>query len=204
MRHRPHTPPPAVPRPAELLTGQHPFRGDSHYNTLRNIVHPSVRPATLGLVSAEAASLLDGLLTRDPRARLGSPDGGGALAVTQHPWFAGLDWHAIYRREVAPGYRPPTASAADTSLFDPEFTRENPVDSVASSVGDGLAYERRRMLAPMEGDDDDDDVTAAGADETVTTPPPDTPEAGQAAGDGDEAAGGKPLWYFPRWDVALE
>ena len=174
-------------------------------------MHPSVRPSTLGIVSAEAASLLDGLLTRDPRTRLGSPDTGGALAVTKHPWFAGLDWHAVYRREVAPGYRPPTASPADTSLFDAEFTRENPVDSVASSVGDGLAYERRRMLNPMEGDADSDGAGAPPGEHNPTLA--ESPARGRASASAATVPGStseagtdadKPLWYFPRWDVALE
>ncbi|KAA0159288.1 hypothetical protein FNF28_05923 [Cafeteria roenbergensis] len=185
---------------SELLTGQHPFRGDSHYNTLRNMVHPAVQPMTLGLVSAEAASLLASLLTREPKHRLGSPESGGALAITRHPWFAGLDWHAVYRREVLPGYRPPTASPADTSLFDSEFTRESPIDSVASSVGDGLAYEQRRLRAPME--DDVAGGSALGEAEPLVRGASPTPGA-----DGEGAslsADGTPLWYFPRWEVALQ
>jgi serine/threonine protein kinase len=184
---------------SELLTGQHPFRGDSHYNTLRNMVHPAVHPATLGMVSSGAASLLAGLLAKDPSKRLGSAEMGGALGLTRHPWFAGLDWEAVHRREVFPGYKPVTTTPTDLSLFDSEFTRETPIDSVASSVGDGLEFERQRLGLPME--DDDVPLTTPAAGKTVEelsekllveASPPVT------ATDSD-----RPTWYFPGWDVAM-
>jgi hypothetical protein len=168
------------------------------------MVHPAVRPSTLGLVSSQASSLLSGLLAKDPKARLGSPETGGALTITRHPWFAGLDWSAVLRKEVLPGYRPPTASADDTSLFDSEFTRESPVDSVASSVGDGAHYERRRLELPMEGDDVTSDKRAVAAAEAAAALQKEaavaTPSgAASSAADAD----GLPLWHFPRWEVTI-
>lgn len=199
--------------PTELLTGQHPFRGDTHYNTLRAMVHPAVRPSTLGLVSAQAASLLSGLLAKDPKDRLGSPETGGALTITRHPWFSGLDWSAVLRREVHPGYRPPTGSADDTSLFDSEFTRESPIDSVASSVGDGAHYERRRLELPMEGEEDASKRGAVAAAEAAaalkddsSTPSVAAVAAAEAASQGDTAADSEevqPLWHFPRWELTI-
>lgn len=32
---------------SEMLTGKHPFRGRTHYETLKNIVHPSTYSCTV-------------------------------------------------------------------------------------------------------------------------------------------------------------
>jgi serine/threonine protein kinase len=66
---------------SELLTGKHPFRGPTHYGTLKNIVSPIVPPATIGLVSRNAGELMLGLLAKNPKDRLGSEAVGGMAAV---------------------------------------------------------------------------------------------------------------------------
>lgn len=39
--------------------------------------------------------------------RLGYKLGGGGLQdIKAHPWFAGVDWDGIYRKEVAPPFEP--------------------------------------------------------------------------------------------------
>jgi hypothetical protein len=40
--------------------------------------------------------LLQKLLTRDPTQRIGNC---GAHEIKQHPFFADVDWNAVYRRE---------------------------------------------------------------------------------------------------------
>ncbi len=47
------------------------------------------------------------LLTRDPACRLGCMDrDGGEEAITVHPFFTGLDWEKLNRREIAPPFTP--------------------------------------------------------------------------------------------------
>ena len=62
---------------------------------------------------------VQGLLTRDPRARLGTAT--DAAEVMEAPFFAGLDWHALFRGRVKPPFSP-DASDDDTKYFDEQFT----------------------------------------------------------------------------------
>ena len=66
---------------SELLTGRHPFRGPSHFETLKRVVQPSVAPNTLSLMPPAAADLCARLLVKDPDRRLGSTRMGGAATV---------------------------------------------------------------------------------------------------------------------------
>ena len=45
------------------------------------------------------------------------------LSVQAHPFFAGLDFDAVYERKIAPLYVPTVRSSADISNFDKVFTR---------------------------------------------------------------------------------
>lgn len=49
--------------------------------------------------SVEARSLVDMLLARDPRKRLGG-GGGGAREVKLHPFFASVPWDRLSRKQV--------------------------------------------------------------------------------------------------------
>jgi len=123
---------------SEMMTGQHPFRGGTHLDTLRNIVNPRVQPGTISMLPSSAGALLKELCDVSPVTRLGSSAGGGVESVKAHPFFRGLDWGAVAARSIQPQYVPSLRSAADTSHFDRLFTREAPVDSTASSVGPGV------------------------------------------------------------------
>ncbi len=62
-----------------------------------------------------------GLLTRDPLTRLGTVR--DAEEVMEHPFFAGLDWHAILQRRAKPPFSPEIlANTTDTRFFDEQFT----------------------------------------------------------------------------------
>ncbi|RHY33012.1 hypothetical protein DYB32_001993 [Aphanomyces invadans] len=81
-------------------------------------------------MSAEAKSLLTGLLQR--KVRVGPTDG---EEIKSHPFFAGLDWDQVYRKEMTPEFKPPNRlGSIDTSNFDLEFTGEKPVDSVVTTT----------------------------------------------------------------------
>lgn len=46
-------------------------------------------------------------LEKDMHRRLGYKLGGGGLQdIKAHPWFQGVDWDGIYRKEVAPPFEP--------------------------------------------------------------------------------------------------
>ena len=77
----------------ELLTGEHPFRGRTHLDTLRNIARPGPagawRPsaAALARLRPSAVSLLAGLLSKDPARRLGADAAGGVRRLMRHRFF---------------------------------------------------------------------------------------------------------------------
>ncbi|KAG5015969.1 hypothetical protein JHK85_022105 [Glycine max] len=88
----------------ELLYGTTPFKGCSKEGTLRNIasskdvrfVHVAEREEA-GM--AEARDLIEKLLVKDPRKRLGCAK--GATEIKLHPFFYGIKWPLIRT------YRPP-------------------------------------------------------------------------------------------------
>lgn len=86
-------------------------------------------------LSSAARSVLTGLLTRDPKLRLGAR--GGIDDLKRHPFFDGLDWDKLYRKEIVPPFKPAvTEGKMDTSYVDEEFKKETPKDTpdVASNT----------------------------------------------------------------------
>lgn len=44
---------------------------------------------------------------RDPNKRLGYRQGGGGFEdIKSHPWFKGIDWDALYNKQVVPPFEP--------------------------------------------------------------------------------------------------
>ncbi|CAI4223048.1 unnamed protein product [Auanema sp. JU1783] len=103
----------------EMMCGRLPFYSKDHQKLFQLIMAGELRfPSKL---SPEAKNLLSGLLVKEPANRLG----GGtddALEICQHPFFNGLDWGRLYRKEIEPPYKPMVQSETDTSYFDAEFT----------------------------------------------------------------------------------
>ncbi|WJX94638.1 Serine/threonine-protein kinase wag1 [Trifolium repens] len=87
----------------ELLYGTTPFKGCSKENTLRNIASNKdvkfhvAESEEVGMV--EARNLIEKLLVKDPKKRLGCFR--GATEVKQHPFFDGIKWPLIRT------YKPP-------------------------------------------------------------------------------------------------
>ncbi|KAM7498506.1 hypothetical protein LguiA_022920 [Lonicera macranthoides] len=86
----------------ELLYGTTPFKGESKESTLRNIASTrgvrfegGVEEGGIG----EAKDLIERLLVKDPRKRLGCAR--GAQDIKRHPFFNGVKWPLIRN------YRPP-------------------------------------------------------------------------------------------------
>ena len=112
----------------ELLVGTPPW-----YTEDRQLLFQRIRGAPLVLppfVSAAAAALLQGLLTKDAASRLGSR--AGAADVQAHAFFGALDWDALLRKEYAPPIAPcagkkPTSADELVENFDPYFTQQSPV-----------------------------------------------------------------------------
>jgi hypothetical protein len=113
----------------EMISARHPFHGPSHYDTLRNMV--TKQPVIDARVSSQAATVIRGLLIKNPRARLCCKTGVEELKAL--PFFSTTDWVATYNKEIPVPHIPSLADMTDTSSFEATFTREAAVDSVAEN-----------------------------------------------------------------------
>lgn len=109
----------------EMLTGLPPYY-DEDVNTMyrKILTNPLKFPENF---DKDAKDLLIGLLSRDPKQRLGN---NGAREIMEHPFFDLIDWNKLNGKGYLPPFKPPVKDNHDTSNFDKEFTNEKPVDSV--------------------------------------------------------------------------
>lgn len=114
----------------EMLTGQHPFFDDNREVMMRKIMTPGIMKQIMPrAMPPEAASLIFGLLEHNPAQRLGAR---GAHEIRVHPFFAGIDWSKLIRREIEPPWKPVVRDELDVDNFDTEFTHLPVVDSVCT------------------------------------------------------------------------
>src|SRR5690554_1306826 len=99
----------------EMLAGFAPFYADEPYGIYRKILDGRIKfPSHF---SIEAQGIVTHLCTADRSKRLGCGKE-GALEVRRHPWFRGVDWDKMLRREVKVPYIPEVRAPDDTSNFD--------------------------------------------------------------------------------------
>ncbi|KAF0544487.1 Pkinase-domain-containing protein [Gigaspora margarita] len=105
----------------EMIAGFSPFYTNDTQLMYRKILFGKLK-FPKGFFSEDAKSLIKGLLARNPHNRLGSRN--DAEEIKNHPFFANVDWDALYLKQVSPPYKPNVSSEDDTSCFDPSFTEE--------------------------------------------------------------------------------
>lgn len=89
----------------QLLSGRHPFRGGSEYQTFQKVLH--LEYVFTSDMSPEAKALLQEILVLQPRDRI-SIDG-----IKEHAFYAGLDWEGL-KTAVAPPKRTWSRSRGST------------------------------------------------------------------------------------------
>nr|QBC41002.1 Akt [Chrysopa pallens] len=106
----------------EMMCGRLPFYNRDHDKLFTLILMEEVKfPRTL---SADARSLLAGLLVKEPAHRLG----GGpqdVREIMEHPFFSSINWNDLVQKKVPPPFKPQVTSDTDTRYFDSEFTGES-------------------------------------------------------------------------------
>mmetsp|Transcript_9212 Transcript_9212/g.21874 ORF Transcript_9212/g.21874 Transcript_9212/m.21874 type:complete len:548 (+) Transcript_9212:146-1789(+) len=102
----------------EMLTGWPPFYDKNLRKMCEKILKAELRWPDKVTVSPEAKDLVAQLLVRDPSRRI---DGDGVHA---HPFFSGIDWEALNRKEVEAPFVPRVESETDIGNFDTAFTSE--------------------------------------------------------------------------------
>lgn len=143
----------------EMLTGMPPW-----YTKEREVLFERVRRSPLEFpkhVSPNAKSVIQGFLVRDSAKRIGVRL--GAQEVMAQPFFAHIDWKALYERRLSPPFRPrKDVGSLDASNFDKVFTRmkievpTGPSSIAGSNTFAGFSFEghiqdrRARELERME------------------------------------------------------
>ncbi|ORE18378.1 kinase-like protein, partial [Rhizopus microsporus] len=89
----------------ELLFGQRPFGGDSNEKVQESILHDPLQFPEKIQVSVECRQVIQGLLAKRPKDRLGHGRE-GLQKLKSHPWFQGLDWEQLESKKAQPPFIP--------------------------------------------------------------------------------------------------
>ncbi|KAM5178511.1 serine/threonine-protein kinase Sgk2 isoform 3-T3 [Callospermophilus lateralis] len=108
-------------------TPEPPFYSQDVSQMYENILHQPLQIP--GGRTVAACDLLQGLLHKDQRQRLGSK--ADFLEIKNHVFFSPINWDDLYHKRLTPPFNPNVAGPADLKHFDPEFTQE----AVSKSIG---------------------------------------------------------------------
>ncbi|KAL7715190.1 non-specific serine/threonine protein kinase [Entamoeba marina] len=123
----------------EMLVGYTPFASeeDNQNETYQNILNkePEFEPC----MSSDCQDFLTMCLKKNPDERIKDGD------VKSHPWFEGLDWDKLLKKELPPPWKPVVSGADDVGNIDEEFTNEDvnnftPVDAAPVGSNDFVGF----------------------------------------------------------------
>ncbi|OWZ21121.1 AGC/AKT protein kinase [Phytophthora megakarya] len=102
----------------EMSVGKSPFYDNNiekMYHKIQNdpLVFPS-KP----LLTDELKAILRGFLQKDPTKRLGT----NISDILEHPYFRGIDWDLLLKKQITPPWKPKLVSPLDVEYVDTEFT----------------------------------------------------------------------------------
>lgn len=108
----------------QMLLQQSPFRGEDEDEIYDAIL--ADEPLYPIHMPRDSVSILQQLLTREPKDRLGSGPT-DAQEIMSHAFFANINWVDVYHKRIPPPFIPQISNPTDTSNFDTEFTSVTPV-----------------------------------------------------------------------------
>ncbi|KAF9449894.1 Pkinase-domain-containing protein [Macrolepiota fuliginosa MF-IS2] len=103
----------------EMCCGWSPFYAEDIQQMYKNICFGKIR-FPKGVICEDGKQFVKGLLNRNPKHRLGAKR--DAAELKEHPFFSGIDWEALARKDIAPPFKPVVESDESVNNFDPEFT----------------------------------------------------------------------------------
>lgn len=114
----------------EMVTGEAPWWHKEQKELQRKIAHTKLRLPTF--LTGECKTLLRGLLTKDPAARLGVTEACDAFtadwnAVQKHAFFRGMNFTQLARLKLEAPFIPTLSSSLSVENFDSKYTLEAPV-----------------------------------------------------------------------------
>ncbi|KAI1434833.1 camp-dependent protein kinase catalytic subunit [Xylaria sp. CBS 124048] len=101
----------------EFVTGYPPFWHRNPIEIYKQIIEKPVVFPQSPQVSESAQHIIRSLCTVDRSKRLGNISGGAQL-VRDHPFFDGIDWDALYHRQIRPPIQPKVRYPGDAQCFD--------------------------------------------------------------------------------------
>jgi len=110
----------------EMLTGLPPFYSQDVQQMYFKIMHAKLEIPDA--VDGDTREILLKLLEREPSKRLSD-----ATLIKSHPYFKGMDWDKLLRKEIPAPFVPPVKDKMDVSMVDPTFLSEKP--SLSESPG---------------------------------------------------------------------
>ncbi|CAK95026.1 unnamed protein product (macronuclear) [Paramecium tetraurelia] len=125
----------------EMLSGTPPHYSKNKKEMLKNRCEKPLEMRSC--FSFYAASLLKGLLTKDPGLRLGS---NGIKEIKKHNFFNGIDWKLVEQRKLQPPIIPKIQYAQDLSNFDAPYLQQPIVDTPESKLNEtfvGFTYHQQ-------------------------------------------------------------
>jgi len=105
----------------EMLTTRTPFNHPNRKQLQDMILKSS--PNIPKWLSPEVRHLLKSLLNKNPEERIAFNE------IKVHPFFKGINWDKLLRKEIDPPFKPKLKNELDTSNFDARFTAEPVVDT---------------------------------------------------------------------------
>lgn len=133
----------------EMLTGWPPFYDKNLRRMCEAILRADLQFPPHSDVTPQAQDFIRQLLARDPAKRLGSR-GTGVEEVKAHPFFAGLDWGKLERKEMEPPFKP-LASASGARPAGGR-TGEGGADDLASNFDSTFTSEPAVITPPEPSD----------------------------------------------------
>lgn len=117
----------------QMILTKTPFKGDDEEEVFNAIL--TDEPLYPISMSKEAVDIIQKLLTRDAKLRLGSSER-DAEEIMEHPYFADVNFDDIFSMKVTPPYKPDVSDPREAKCFEEEFTSQaaklTPVNSVLS------------------------------------------------------------------------
>lgn len=118
----------------ELLTGASPFTVDGERNSQTEISRRILKsePPYPQEMTASAKDIIQSLLMKDPKKRLGCGLS-GTDEIKQHPFFQKINWNDLAAKKVPAPFKPVIRDELDVSNFAEEFTEMDPTYSPATT-----------------------------------------------------------------------
>jgi protein kinase A/protein kinase X len=121
----------------ELLTGFPPFYSQNPYEIYNKVL--TEKPKIPEFIDYRARDLISNLLCREEEERLGVNSVTFTQSVKNHEWFEGVDFDAVYAKDIPAPWIPPTSST-EVKEF-PTYPEEN----LTAQLG-GLIDNKDKML----------------------------------------------------------